>query len=114
VPINVSEPILVATAHLFWHPEYADVKLIQTMLLTHELRRIMATVPVHLRPLNSTEQQIPMILAGDFNALPDSGINCQQMSRTKNAEWPLFTTVAYTLRFGTAAFNEKFDGNGLS
>lgn len=72
LPISVSEPILVATALLFWDPEYSDVKLIQTILLTQELRRIMASVPIHLRPSHTTSQHVPMVLADDFNSPPDS------------------------------------------
>lgn len=68
--MTVSEPILVATAHLFWDPEYPDVKLIQTMLLTQELQRIAANTPPHLM----TSRPPPLILVGDFNALPDSGL----------------------------------------
>src|SRR5690606_24463438 len=34
------QPLLVCTAHMHWDPEDCDVKIIQTMMLVHELKRI--------------------------------------------------------------------------
>jgi CCR4-NOT transcription complex subunit 6 len=35
------QQILVSNAHIHWDPEFRDVKLIQTVMLMHELMRIM-------------------------------------------------------------------------
>lgn len=70
---NSSELLLVSTAHIHWDPEDCDVKLIQTMMLMNELKSIIDTVasstPGHCDP-----NTIPLILCGDFNSLPNSGV----------------------------------------
>jgi CCR4-NOT transcription complex subunit 6 len=62
------EKILVANAHLHWDPNYSDVKIIQTALLTEEVER-MTRVWSKQYHTNS----ISAIICGDFNSLPDSG-----------------------------------------
>ena len=68
--------ILIATCHIHWDPEYCDVKLIQTMMLVHELRNIIEEVQTNLRPrgVQTDCNTLPLILCGDLNSLPDSGI----------------------------------------
>ncbi|XP_064595029.1 uncharacterized protein LOC135461735 isoform X2 [Liolophura sinensis] len=72
---QLRQPILVATAHIHWDPEFSDVKLIQTMMLMWELKNIIEDA----RGTVSTSQPIsvnstPLILCGDLNSLPDSGV----------------------------------------
>lgn len=55
--------IVVGNAHLQWDPVFKDVKLVQTAILMEEL----ATFTRHIK--NPT-----IIVAGDFNSLPDSGV----------------------------------------
>ncbi|XP_013381924.1 uncharacterized protein LOC106152755 isoform X2 [Lingula anatina] len=77
LPSEVRQPILVATAHIHWDPEFSDVKLIQTMMLMWELKNIVKETTVSFRPGSSgaTEvNSIPLILCGDFNSLPSSGV----------------------------------------
>ncbi|XP_022672627.1 CCR4-NOT transcription complex subunit 6-like isoform X2 [Varroa jacobsoni] len=62
-------PVLVCTAHIHWDPEYCDVKLIQTMMLMNELQ----TIHEKSKALAKTTD-IPIILTGDLNSLPDSGV----------------------------------------
>ena len=72
------QPILIVTAHMHWDPEFSDVKLIQTMMLMSELKRIVEesyhlarpSAPTNVSPDCNT---IPMILCGDLNSLPQSG-----------------------------------------
>ena len=73
---QVRQPILVATCHVHWDPEYSDVKLIQTMMLMHELRNIIQDTQMSLRPGAQTPDcnSIPLILCGDLNSLPESGM----------------------------------------
>jgi len=56
------EHICVANTHIFWDPEYPDVKLWQTHVLLQELEGV--TGP----------RQLPLILCGDFNSTPDSSV----------------------------------------
>ncbi|XP_050051791.1 CCR4-NOT transcription complex subunit 6-like isoform X9 [Dermacentor andersoni] len=76
-------PLLVCTAHIHWDPEYCDVKLIQTMMLMRELRTIVDDAVQLLRagslggPHRRTSldtSSIPLLLCGDMNSLPDSGV----------------------------------------
>lgn len=72
-----SQTLLVCTAHIHWDPEYSDVKLIQTMMLMHELKAFVddilqkcTNIPATLK---ADPNLIPLLLCGDFNSLPDSG-----------------------------------------
>ncbi|ERL85244.1 hypothetical protein D910_02665 [Dendroctonus ponderosae] len=71
------QPVLVCTAHLHWDPEYCDVKLIQTMMLSNELKSILEESVQTLRANNvniTDPSNIQLVLCGDFNSLPDSGV----------------------------------------
>mmetsp|Transcript_6521 Transcript_6521/g.10133 ORF Transcript_6521/g.10133 Transcript_6521/m.10133 type:complete len:679 (-) Transcript_6521:32-2068(-) len=54
--------ICVANTHIYWDPEFADVKLWQTQALTQELERL------------TLQRQLPLLLCGDFNSMPDSSV----------------------------------------
>jgi mRNA deadenylase 3'-5' endonuclease subunit Ccr4 len=115
----VSEPILVATAHLFWDPEFPDVKLIQTMLLTQELQRIAASAPQHLRTATDvTDDPPPLILVGDFNALPDSGeshysafvvVNLTAVCDEVDIQRHLATMAVWRLNVGKSQWGKRRD-----
>lgn len=71
------QSILVCTAHIHWDPEFCDVKLIQTMMLSNEIKTILDEAIHSLRPGSHSKadsSQIPLLLCGDFNSLPDSGV----------------------------------------
>ncbi|XP_033741571.1 uncharacterized protein LOC117328226 isoform X1 [Pecten maximus] len=72
----ICQQIMVATAHIHWDPEFCDVKLIQTMMLMWELKHIIEESIRSFRPGSSTPDinSIPLILCGDLNSLPDSGV----------------------------------------
>lgn len=59
-------PLLLATSHLFWDPEYADVKLAQCRLLLDELAGFRAEVGA---------SDAPAVVGGDFNSLPGSDVH---------------------------------------
>lgn len=71
------QPLLVCTAHIHWDPEFCDVKLIQTMMLGNELRSILEESAATLRANDNVTvdaNAIQLVLCGDFNSLPDSGV----------------------------------------
>ncbi|XP_045212086.1 CCR4-NOT transcription complex subunit 6-like isoform X2 [Mercenaria mercenaria] len=75
---KIKQPLLVTTAHMHWDPEFSDVKLIQTMMLMSELKKVVEESYLVIRP-DFTGQtvdcnSIPMILCGDLNSLPESGV----------------------------------------
>ncbi|CAG2053912.1 unnamed protein product [Timema podura] len=71
---QVHQPLLVCTAHIHWDPEFCDVKLIQTMMLSNELRGILEDASQSFRPGHKPDTSgIQLLLCGDFNSLPDSG-----------------------------------------
>ncbi|PWN47969.1 hypothetical protein IE53DRAFT_320259 [Violaceomyces palustris] len=77
--------LIVANAHIHWDPEFRDVKLVQVAMLMDELEKIgnrFAKLPPKLNvaegfppaPKYSEANQIPTIVCGDFNSVPDSGV----------------------------------------
>lgn len=71
---QIHQPILVCTAHIHWDPEYCDVKLIQIMMLSHELRNILEEASQNFRPgVKPETNAVQLLLCGDFNSLPESG-----------------------------------------
>ncbi|KAF7692988.1 putative glucose-repressible alcohol dehydrogenase transcriptional effector like protein [Cucumispora dikerogammari] len=55
--------IIIANAHLFWHPDFPDVKLYQACLMIKEIQRIKEKYP-----FAST------IILGDLNSTPESSV----------------------------------------
>ena len=93
--------IIIANAHIHWDPQYRDVKLVQVALLVEEVEKIaqsFAKYPPRLPPAPSSAgsatapsagennassrpppvytdgYQIPVIVCGDFNSIPQSGV----------------------------------------
>lgn len=72
---QISQELLVCTAHLHWDPEFCDVKLIQTMMLSNELKTIIDEASHSFRPGHKSDSNnVQLLLCGDFNSLPDSGV----------------------------------------
>ncbi|XP_064632605.1 CCR4-NOT transcription complex subunit 6-like isoform X3 [Lineus longissimus] len=73
---QIRQPILVATAHVHWDPEYSDVKLIQTMMLMSDLKNFIEETTTSLRPGAPLADcnSLPLILCADLNSLPESGV----------------------------------------
>lgn len=99
VPVEsqVRQPILVSTCHVHWDPEFSDVKLIQTMMLMAELRRISEESQMSLRPRSTKPDpnSIPMLLCGDLNSLPESGVLEYLISGRVSATHPDFKDLGY-------------------
>lgn len=88
---QVRQLLLVATCHIHWDPECCDVKLIQTMMLMKKLKNILEESQTTMRQQKqgnsatdssvrgtgvavADSNAIPLILCGDLNSLPDSGV----------------------------------------
>lgn len=54
--------LCVANTHIYWDPEYDDVKLWQTSILCQELEKMISG------------RQLPLVLCGDFNSMEDSSV----------------------------------------
>jgi len=54
--------LCVANTHIYWDPEFADIKLWQTWVLCQELSKLVS------------QRDLPLILAGDFNSQPQSAV----------------------------------------
>ncbi|KAI9652436.1 MAG: Glucose-repressible alcohol dehydrogenase transcriptional effector [Alyxoria varia] len=96
---------IVANAHIFWNPQYKDVKVVQAAILMEQVQRFaeqwvrhppceqkqpyrhseadtdvppeVEEPPKNYPPSQSYEKgtDIPLIVCGDFNSLPDSGVH---------------------------------------
>ncbi|XP_003380551.1 glucose-repressible alcohol dehydrogenase transcriptional effector [Trichinella spiralis] len=64
-------PLIVCTAHIHWDPEFCDVKLVQTMMLVQELGYLVDSVA---QQRHLTTDQIPLLVCGDLNSVPASGV----------------------------------------
>ncbi len=78
---NNKQLLLVCTAHIHWDPEYCDVKLVQTLMFTNEIKQIVEQANrefrSHLNPNNNPidlATSIPIVICADLNSLPDSGV----------------------------------------
>uniref|UniRef100_A0A1A9WEG3 poly(A)-specific ribonuclease n=1 Tax=Glossina brevipalpis TaxID=37001 RepID=A0A1A9WEG3_9MUSC len=72
---QITQPLLVCTAHIHWDPEFCDVKLVQTMMLSNELKSIIDEASHSFRPGHKSDtNSVQLLLCGDFNSLPDSGV----------------------------------------
>lgn len=71
---QVKQPLVVATAHIHWDPEFSDVKLIQTMMLMWRLKQVMEENFTSTASGAVDVNSIPLILCGDLNSLPESGL----------------------------------------
>lgn len=73
-----SQHVLVANAHIHWDPEYADVKLIQTLMLTNELNTIIMKAQsergIGFKTPIPGMPGVPVIMCSDLNSLPDSSV----------------------------------------
>jgi mRNA deadenylase 3'-5' endonuclease subunit Ccr4 len=54
--------LCIANTHIFWDPEYADVKLWQSWVLAQELEKLVIN------------RNLPLVLCGDFNSMTDSAV----------------------------------------
>ncbi|KAI5148630.1 CCR4-NOT transcription complex subunit 6 [Enteropsectra breve] len=79
------EHVCAINAHLYWNPEYADVKLFQCILVLEEIEKLKTRYPgMHI------------IFVGDFNSLPDSSVyNLITKMKTDGKDFNLFDYGPY-------------------
>ncbi|GAB6028527.1 CCR4-NOT transcription complex subunit 6-like, variant 2 [Chamberlinius hualienensis] len=96
-PASIHQPLLVCTAHIHWDPEYCDVKLIQTMMLMSEIQNIVEESARSFRPGSKKfdPSLMPLLLCGDFNSLPNSGVIDFLTSGSISGTHPDFKELAY-------------------
>lgn len=67
----IGSPLVVCTAHIHWDPEFCDVKLVQAMMLVQELQSVLdRTAETWHLPVSA----VPLLVVGDLNSLPNSGV----------------------------------------
>ncbi|KAF7321902.1 hypothetical protein MKEN_00712400 [Mycena kentingensis (nom. inval.)] len=112
--IETGTRMVVTNTHLHWDAAYSDVKLVQTALLLEEVEKIASafakypprppatpsahedeSAPRPVPPTYSDGTKIPMILCGDFNSTPLSGVYDFLSSGTLNANHPDFLSHTY-------------------
>ncbi|KAI9571806.1 Endonuclease/exonuclease/phosphatase [Boletus coccyginus] len=115
--------LIVANAHIHWDPNFRDVKLVQVALLMDEIEQIAAYFcklpPRPPNPEDKTAPQprslpvygdgtkIPLIICGDFNSVPDSGV-CEFLSNgSAPPDHPDFMSHLYG-RYTTEGLRHKF------
>lgn len=67
----INSPLIVCTAHIHWDPEFCDVKLVQSMMLMQELGSVVDRTAEQWR---IPPKHVPLIVCGDLNSLPESGV----------------------------------------
>lgn len=109
--LSHTQHILVCTAHIHWDPEFCDVKLIQTMMLGNELKTILDETNNSLRGHQKYDpNNVQLLLCGDFNSLPDSGVIEFLSAGRVSMDHPDFKELGYKTclqrLLGTDAINE--------
>lgn len=99
---NGGSRLIVANAHLHWDPQYKDVKLVQTAMLVEELSQIAQTWAAKggrgtptLAAYAKDPTRIPLIISGDFNSMPSSGVYEFLTSGVASQDHPDFSTYKY-------------------
>ena len=69
-PSSPPQRIIVCNTHVHWNPELCDVKLMQTQMMMEEL----VTLRTKLKTESPSSKPAPMIVCGDFNSEPSSGV----------------------------------------
>jgi CCR4-NOT transcription complex subunit 6 len=105
---------IIANTHIHSHPAYRDVKLVQVALLVEEVEKIAnnfaklsprppqqpgdgesSPPPSRPPPTYSDGTKIPLIIAGDFNSVPQSGVYEFLSNGTLAADHPDFMSHTY-------------------
>nr|CAB3232271.1 CCR4-NOT transcription complex subunit 6-like [Phallusia mammillata] len=108
--------VLAANAHMHWDPEFSDVKLIQTVMLCHELKRMCDEANQSFRPGGRTSagpsecHKMALVLCGDFNSLPDSGVVEYLQTGKVSATHQDFKEIKYSKCLSTFGHGMRTNG----
>jgi len=80
-----SSKIIIANTHIHWDPDMSDVKLLQAQFLTEELSSLKAKIG----------EDCPMVVAGDFNSMPSSGVYSLLRDGYAPADHPAFQSYNF-------------------
>ncbi|ESK92029.1 ccr4-not complex subunit ccr4 [Moniliophthora roreri MCA 2997] len=83
--LDTGKHILLVNTHIFWDPNFKDVKIVQVGLLTEEIEKMR----------NMGSSSTPVVLCGDFNSLPDSGVYEFLSSGSLSGQHPDFMNYSY-------------------
>ena len=61
---------IVANIHVYWNPQFPEIKLEQTLFLIESLRTFQQSITT----TTASSTEIPTLICGDFNSLPDSEV----------------------------------------
>jgi CCR4-NOT transcription complex subunit 6 len=67
MPSPEEDLIVLVNTHIHWDPDFSDVKLMQVQMLLEQLE-------AWVDEFSTPNHRIPLILGGDFNSMPDSGV----------------------------------------
>ncbi|KAF9227045.1 hypothetical protein BS17DRAFT_694866 [Gyrodon lividus] len=116
--------VIVANAHIHWDPNFRDVKLIQVALLVDEIEKIAAyfcklpprpsanldektSSSSRPPPMYSDGTKIPLVICGDFNSVPSSGVYEFLSNGSAPPDHPDFMSHLYG-RYTTEGIRHKF------
>jgi CCR4-NOT transcription complex subunit 6 len=104
------DKIMVVNTHIHWDPEYSDVKLMQVQILLEKLEDAMVSVsnrsaseragggrgrPLPNNTILQATKEIPLLIAGDFNSIPESGVYKLMSERSVDGSHPDFQNFSY-------------------
>ena len=72
--LSSGQKFCVTTSHIHWDPEQSDVKLVQIIMWVSELWNFLERAYGKTGEPGSGAANMPVILCGDFNSLPTSGV----------------------------------------
>lgn len=97
--------ILVVNTHIYWDPEFSDVKLLQAILLIEEIEKFKNRYPA-----------TPIVLLGDFNSLVGSDVYRLIIDRTIDGlEFGLYDYSPFNTGFThSLAFSDSHAAQGVT
>ena len=101
--------VLVCSTHIFWDPQYSDVKVQQAKRLVEECERF-----VDERASAGSDVRPHVIIGGDFNSEPDSDVYrvmTATFSSASSGREPAFTNVTPSF---TACIDYIFVSDGIT
>eukprot|EP00041_Stephanoeca_diplocostata_P015550 m.297136 g.297136 ORF g.297136 m.297136 type:complete len:513 (-) comp20076_c0_seq1:197-1735(-) len=72
--VKTGKPMFVGNAHLTWDPVFKDVKVVQAALLVNEVNKFIEQYEAQLPEESKGGPRMPVVLGGDFNSEPSSGV----------------------------------------